>query len=149
LKLRRLSAERARLVHVARHVGREFAHVIGRAAGFARLVVVAELDQHIGLAEGGAVAQQLQDFVPAPFGAKAGRAAAAARQVQAGRLRREAGAQGVAVAGGAGHGGVADQDHAVGQGRGMGVGGEQQGEETGKGTRHEGLQKGSPDSILA
>jgi hypothetical protein len=71
-------------LRVARHVDGEFGDEVGGAAGLARLVVVAELDQHIGGAEAGAVVQQALHFIPAAFGAEAAAAAAAARQVDAG-----------------------------------------------------------------
>ena len=109
----RQRAQCARLLDVAGHIRGKLGRIVGGASGFARLVVMAELDQHIGAAVAGPLAQQAGHLVPAAFGPEAARTAPAARQVQAGRLGGEAGAQRVAIAGAAGHGRVADQDHAV------------------------------------
>ncbi|EEF22703.1 conserved hypothetical protein, partial [Ricinus communis] len=89
---------------------------VGGAARLARLVVVAELDQHIGGTVSGAAAQQAFHFIPAPLGAEAAGTAAALGEIEAGIGAVDAGAEGVAVAAGVGHGGVADQDEAHGFG---------------------------------
>jgi hypothetical protein len=106
-----LVAAGAHLVHVAGQVGAEFADQVGGAARLARLVVVAELDQHPIALRRTFFAQQREHGVPQAFGAVALAAAPTARQVQAGQLL-QAFAQGVAPAAARRHRGVADQDEA-------------------------------------
>src|SRR6185436_7662040 len=75
-------------------------------------VVVAELDQDVGRGWARAIRQRGAYALPGPVGAKALRAAPAAREIEAGDLPFEEAAQRVAVAGARSLRGIAHQEHA-------------------------------------